>query len=57
MYNDTELMSEFDNIPQEELQDIKYHESDYYVNVIKFGVHPKNLDDRKIKAPLVQTRK
>ena len=57
MYYDTELMSEFDNIPQEELQDIKYHESDYYVNVIKFGVNPKNLDDRKIKAPLVQTRK
>ena len=57
MYNDTDLMGEYDNMTQEEIQDLKYHESDYQVNVIKFGVHPKNLDDRKIKAPLVKTIK
>ena len=57
MYNDSEIMSEYDNMTQEEILDLKYHENDYYVNVIKFGVHPKNLEDRKIKAPLVQTRK
>ena len=57
MYNDSEIMSEYDNMTQEEILDLKYHDNDYYVNVVKFGVHPKNLEDRKIKAPLVQTRK
>ena len=37
MYNDTDLMTEYDNMTQEEIQDIKYHDADYYVNVIKFG--------------------
>jgi hypothetical protein len=57
MYSDTDLMGEYDNMTQEEIQDLKYHEFDYYVNVIKFCVNPKNLDDRKIKAPLVKTIK
>ena len=57
MYSDTDLMTDYDNMTQEEIQDYKYHKFDYFVNVIKFGVHPKNLDDRKIKAPLVKTIK
>ena len=29
MYNDTDLMGEYDNLTQEEIQDLKYHEFDY----------------------------
>ena len=38
---------------QEEKEDDYYQNFDFFINVIKFGVNPKNLDDRKHKAPIV----
>ena len=45
------------DMTQEEKEDDYYENFDFFINVIKFGVNPKNMDDRKYKAPIVQKRK
>ena len=34
-----------------------FEENDFYINVVKFGKSPLNIEERKIKAPRVKTRK
>ena len=54
MWNSAEALH---NTTQEDKEDDYYNNYDFFINVIKFGVNPKNLDDRKYKAPIIQKRK
>ena len=54
MWNSAEALQ---NTTQEDKEDNYYINYDFFINVIKFGVNPKNLDDRKYKAPIIQKRK
>lgn len=57
MWYDGDMLNEYNNSFREEQNEIRYEENDFLINVVKFEGSPKNLEDRKLKAPLVQTRK